>query len=77
MGYRGRDVLIRDRAWSLLFECFFGLVFADFLGRGEYNKKGVKMKRVVFLKFLLRVVFNSRCNNGSWGWGWGKGYFFI
>lgn len=40
-----------------------------------YNKMGVKLKRAVFLKTLLRAVFNSICNNGSWRWGWGKGHF--
>lgn len=67
MGHRGRDAPTRGRAWSLLPECFSGSASADLSGRGEYNKKGVKMKRAVSLKPLLRAVFNSRCNNGSWG----------
>lgn len=33
-----------------------------------YNKMRVKLKRAVFLKTLLRAVFNSICNNGSWRW---------
>lgn len=41
--------------------------------REKYNKKGVKMKRVVSIKTLLRAMFNSICNNGSQGWD--KGHF--
>lgn len=52
---------------------FLRLNCVDFPGRGKYNAEEVELKRAVSLKTLLRAVFNSVCNNGTWGGGWGKG----
>lgn len=61
-------------SWSLLSGHFSGSAPVDLSGRGEHNKKGVKLKRAVSLTTLLRAVFNNICNNGSWGWGCDKGH---